>query len=166
MIAIGKDRAGIERRLATGRGVAPGFDQQHRARRLRRLRRADRLYAITGKCGQNRRNLPHDVEMAAAIGHSCNDCCRHGRVRLEIAEKDAVMRAIWQRLRLPLLTVKPPWYGDLLGDWTDAWESCARNAVAGEWAKNGENMFARRRRGLTPETPVRGGAPAQESGTV
>ena len=70
-------------------------------------------------------------------------------------------RAIWQRLGLPPLTVKPPWYGYSLGDWTDAWEAFARNAVAGEWAKNGENTFARRRGGLTPETPVRSVAPAK-----
>ncbi len=70
------------------------------------------------------------------------------------------MSGIWQRRGLPRLTVNP-WYGYALGDWTDAWEAFARNAVAGEWTKNGEHTFARRRGGLTPETPVRSVAPVK-----
>ena len=64
-------------------------------------------------------------------------------------------RAIWKELDLPALTVRPPWHGYSLGDWNEAWEAFARNAVAGAWDKNGENTFARRRGGITPETPVR-----------
>jgi len=64
-------------------------------------------------------------------------------------------RAIWEELRLPALTVRPPWHGYSLGDWSEAWEAFARNAVAGEWARNGENTFARRRGGVAPETSVR-----------
>jgi UbiD family decarboxylase len=64
-------------------------------------------------------------------------------------------RAIWQELGLPAITVRLPWHGYSLGDWNAAWDLFARNAVAGEWEKNGENTFARRRGGLTPETPVR-----------
>ena len=56
---------------------------------------------------------------------------------------------------LPALTMRPPWHGYSLGDWNEAWELFARNAVAGEWEKNGANTLARRRSGLTPETPVR-----------
>jgi hypothetical protein len=35
------------------------------------------------------------------------------------------------------------------------WEQFARNAVAGEWQKNGANTVKRRRGGLTPETLAR-----------
>ena len=62
---------------------------------------------------------------------------------------------IWKELGLPTLTVRPPWHGYSLGDWSDTWEQFARNAVAGEWEKNGINTAARKRGGLTPETPVR-----------
>jgi 4-hydroxy-3-polyprenylbenzoate decarboxylase len=64
-------------------------------------------------------------------------------------------QALWKELGLPTLTLRPPWHGYSLGDWTENWEQFARNAVAGAWAKNGENTWARRRGGLTPETPVR-----------
>jgi hypothetical protein len=64
-------------------------------------------------------------------------------------------RQIWEELGLPRLTPQPPWHGYDLGDWNAGWQEFADNAVKGEWAKNGENTFARRRGGLTPETPVR-----------
>ena len=64
-------------------------------------------------------------------------------------------QAIWKELGLPALTVRAPWHGYSLGDWSEAWDVFARNAVAGEWEKNGENTAARRHAGLTPETPVR-----------
>ena len=64
-------------------------------------------------------------------------------------------QVIWKELGLPPLTVCPPWHGYSLGDWSNAWDAFARNAVAGAWDKNGENTFARRRTGITPETPVR-----------
>ena len=64
-------------------------------------------------------------------------------------------RAIWEELNLPALTVRSPWHGYSLGDWSEAWEAFARHAVAGAWDQNGENTFARRRGGITPETPVR-----------
>jgi 4-hydroxy-3-polyprenylbenzoate decarboxylase len=64
-------------------------------------------------------------------------------------------RLIWKELNLPALTMRPPWHGYSLGDWSEAWEAFARNAVSGEWEKNGENTWPRRRGGLTPETPVR-----------
>jgi 4-hydroxy-3-polyprenylbenzoate decarboxylase len=64
-------------------------------------------------------------------------------------------RAIWEELGLPALNVRPPWHGYSLGDWTDAWERFANNAVAGRWDVNGRETFARRRGGMKPETPVR-----------
>jgi 4-hydroxy-3-polyprenylbenzoate decarboxylase len=64
-------------------------------------------------------------------------------------------QAIWKELGLPALTIRQPWHGYSLGDWNETWDLFARNAVAGEWEKNGANTVARRRGGLTPETPVR-----------
>jgi len=64
-------------------------------------------------------------------------------------------RAIWEELKLPALTPQPPWHGYSLGDWADDWENFARCAVRGDWEANGRDTFARRRAGVTPETPVR-----------
>jgi 4-hydroxy-3-polyprenylbenzoate decarboxylase len=64
-------------------------------------------------------------------------------------------RAIWQELGLPAITPQPPWHGYSLGDWADDWETFARRAVKGDWEENGKETFARRRAGVTPETPVR-----------
>jgi 4-hydroxy-3-polyprenylbenzoate decarboxylase len=64
-------------------------------------------------------------------------------------------KRIWEELGLPRLTPQPPWHGYDLGDWDAVWQGFADNAVNGDWARNGENTFARRRSGLTPETPVR-----------
>jgi UbiD family decarboxylase len=64
-------------------------------------------------------------------------------------------RTLWKELGLPVLTLRPPWHGYSLGDWNENWDLFARNAVAGEWEKNGLNTVGRRRAGLTPETPVR-----------
>ncbi|MBM3527339.1 MAG: UbiD family decarboxylase [Alphaproteobacteria bacterium] len=63
-------------------------------------------------------------------------------------------RAIWERLGLPALSPQPPWHGYPLGEWADEWDTYARRAVAGEWEQSGKETFARRRGGLTPETPV------------
>jgi 4-hydroxy-3-polyprenylbenzoate decarboxylase len=64
-------------------------------------------------------------------------------------------RAIWEELGLPRLTPRAPWHGYSLGDWDAAWDVFARRAVDGTWAESGEDTFARRRGGLTPETPTR-----------
>jgi UbiD family decarboxylase len=64
-------------------------------------------------------------------------------------------RTIWQQLGLPALTPQPPWHGYSLGDWSQAWDVYAARAVAGQWETSGAETFARRRGGLTPETPVR-----------
>jgi len=82
---------------------------------------------------------------------------KHTMPPLALPAREHMERAqvIWKELGLPLLSVRPPWHGYLLGDWSDAWDAFARNAVAGEWEKNGSNTVNRRRGGLTPETPVR-----------
>ena len=85
----------------------------------------------------------------ATLKHSMPPLALPAREYMERAQ------AIWKELGLPPLSVRPPWHGYSLGDWRDAWELFARNAVAGEWAKNGDNTVKRRRGGLTPETPVR-----------
>ncbi len=64
-------------------------------------------------------------------------------------------RDIWQELGLPALSPQPPWHGYSLGDWSDKWDVYAQRAVAGQWEASGAETFARRRGGLTPETPVR-----------
>jgi 4-hydroxy-3-polyprenylbenzoate decarboxylase len=64
-------------------------------------------------------------------------------------------RAIWEELGLPRLAPQPPWHGYSLGDWDAAWDTYARRATEGAWAQSGIDTYARRRGGLTPETPVR-----------
>jgi 4-hydroxy-3-polyprenylbenzoate decarboxylase len=64
-------------------------------------------------------------------------------------------KKIWEELGLPTLAPQPPWHGYSLGDWTPNWEKWARQAVSGEWDKTGEETFAGRKGGVTPETPVR-----------
>jgi UbiD family decarboxylase len=64
-------------------------------------------------------------------------------------------KAIWDELGLPPLKPQPPWHGYSLGDWDTAWDVYAERAVKGTWAESGADTFARRRGGLTPETPVR-----------
>jgi UbiD family decarboxylase len=65
-------------------------------------------------------------------------------------------RAIWQELGLPPITPRQPWHGYSLGDWDPVWDTYAERAVAGRWEETGKETFARRRGGLTPETPVKG----------
>jgi 4-hydroxy-3-polyprenylbenzoate decarboxylase len=64
-------------------------------------------------------------------------------------------RRIWEELGLPRLAPRPPWHGYSLGDWDAAWDVFAQRAVDGAWAQSGQDTFARRRGGLTPETPTR-----------
>jgi 4-hydroxy-3-polyprenylbenzoate decarboxylase len=56
---------------------------------------------------------------------------------------------------MPTISPQPPWHGYTLGDWADDWETFAQRAVKGDWEMSGKETFARRRGGLTPETPVR-----------
>ncbi|HET6145643.1 MAG TPA: UbiD family decarboxylase [Candidatus Acidoferrales bacterium] len=76
---------------------------------------------------------------------------------LALPAREPMERAqeIWKELGLPPISVRAPWHGYSLGDWSDAWDHFARNAVAGAWEENGANTATRRRGGLTPETPVR-----------
>jgi 3-polyprenyl-4-hydroxybenzoate decarboxylase len=64
-------------------------------------------------------------------------------------------RTMWEELGLPALKPQPPWHGYSLGEWDAAWDRYAERAVEGHWVENGAETFARRRGGLTPETPVR-----------
>ena len=64
-------------------------------------------------------------------------------------------RQIWEELGLPALTPQSPWHGYSLGDWDAVWDTYASRAVKGEWELSGKETFARRRGGLTPETPVK-----------
>jgi UbiD family decarboxylase len=82
---------------------------------------------------------------------------KHAMPPLALPARQFMERAveIWRELGLGPLALRPPWHGYQLGDWNESWTEFARNAVAGDWTKNGENTFARRRGGITPETPVR-----------
>jgi UbiD family decarboxylase len=64
-------------------------------------------------------------------------------------------RTIWEELGLPKLTPRAPWHGYSLGEWDALWDSYAERAVTGRWEQTGRETFARRRGGLTPETPVK-----------
>jgi 4-hydroxy-3-polyprenylbenzoate decarboxylase len=64
-------------------------------------------------------------------------------------------RALWERLGLHPLTVTSPWHGYQLGDWTEAWETFARRAAAGDWELSGLETLARQRGGVMPETSIR-----------
>jgi UbiD family decarboxylase len=82
---------------------------------------------------------------------------KHSAPPLALPAREFMERArgIWQELGLPTLSPRPPWHGYSLGDWADDWETFARRAVKGEWEQSGLETFARRRSGVTPETPVR-----------
>jgi 4-hydroxy-3-polyprenylbenzoate decarboxylase len=64
-------------------------------------------------------------------------------------------RAIWEELKLPPITARQPWHGYSLGDWDAVWDTFAERAVSGQWEQTGRESLARRRAGLTPETPVK-----------
>jgi UbiD family decarboxylase len=82
---------------------------------------------------------------------------RHSAPPLALPARDFMERAkaIWQELGLPALSPQAPWHGYSLGDWSRDWDVYAARAVGGQWEKSGAETFARRRGGLTPETPVR-----------
>src|SRR5579863_7239404 len=64
-------------------------------------------------------------------------------------------RKIWEELGLPQLTPQSPWHGYSLGEWDAVWDTYADRAANGKWEDSGKETFARRRGGLTPETPVK-----------
>ena len=82
---------------------------------------------------------------------------KHSAPPLALPAREFMERslAIWRELGLPAITPHAPWHGYSLGDWADDWEASARRAVTGDWEANGRETFARRRGGVTPETPVR-----------
>ena len=85
----------------------------------------------------------------ATLKHPASPLALPAKPFMENAKK------IWEELNLPRIVPQSPWHGYSLGDWSDEWQRFADNAVKGAWAENGTNTFARRRGGLTPETPVR-----------
>jgi 4-hydroxy-3-polyprenylbenzoate decarboxylase len=85
----------------------------------------------------------------ATLKHAMSPLALPAREYMENAQ------AIWKELGLPPLTIRQPWHGYSLGDWNENWDQFARNAISGQWEKNGANTETRRRSGLTPETPVR-----------
>jgi UbiD family decarboxylase len=66
-------------------------------------------------------------------------------------------RALWEELKLPPLSVRAPWHGYTLGEWTEEWENFAQRAIAGDWQDNGKETLKRQQTGLLPETPIRPG---------
>jgi UbiD family decarboxylase len=64
-------------------------------------------------------------------------------------------QALWAKLNLPPIALKPPWHGYPLGDWIERWDTYAERAVRGAWEETGQETLARQRTGLKPETPVR-----------
>jgi 4-hydroxy-3-polyprenylbenzoate decarboxylase len=106
------------------------------------------------------RNLDSTMLIDATLKHPMPPLALPKREFMESALE------IWKELRLPEVRLQQPWHGYSLGDWSEALDSIAANAVAGEWEKNGLDTFPRRRGGLTPETPVRsvegGGAPKRD----
>jgi UbiD family decarboxylase len=119
------------------------------------------------------RSNPHEdvhIEPYRSIGHApksgtqnldstmlIDATLKHPMPPLALPKREFMERAleIWKQLHLPALRVQNPWHGYSLGDWNEVWDEFASNAVSGEWEKNGLNTLPRRRRGLTPETPVR-----------
>jgi 4-hydroxy-3-polyprenylbenzoate decarboxylase len=73
-------------------------------------------------------------------------------------------RALWEELDLPLLSVRAPWHGYTLGEWTDEWEHFARRAASGDWQESGKTTAARARRdpAMLPETPIHEGQAPDE----
>jgi 4-hydroxy-3-polyprenylbenzoate decarboxylase len=76
---------------------------------------------------------------------------------LALPKREFMERAkkMWDELGLPALTPQPPWFGYSLGDWDKVWDVYAERAVTGKWEESGKETLAKRRGGLTPETPVR-----------
>ena len=81
---------------------------------------------------------------------------KHNMPPLALPRKEYMdeARGIWEELGLPSLTLREPWHGYTLGDWTETWEKFARRAVAGDWELNGLETAQRVREGVEPETPV------------
>ena len=85
----------------------------------------------------------------ATLKHVTSPLALPARAYMERAKE------IWEELDLPRLSPESPWHGYSLGDWDARWDDWAEAAVSGRWAETGADTYARRRGGLTPETPVR-----------
>ncbi|MES2564963.1 MAG: UbiD family decarboxylase [Pseudomonadota bacterium] len=81
---------------------------------------------------------------------------KHAMAPLALPKREYMehARGIWEELKLPALSVKSPWHGYTLGDWTQTWETFAQRATRGEWEQSGMETLARTRSGVSPETPV------------
>jgi UbiD family decarboxylase len=81
---------------------------------------------------------------------------KYPMVPLALPARDYMENAkkIWEELKLPALTVKQPWHGYTLGDWTETWERFAQRTIAGDWEQNGLETIKRQRDDLNPETPT------------
>jgi UbiD family decarboxylase len=106
------------------------------------------------------RSSGHGPKSGADMGDSTlliDATLKHAMPPLALPAREFMERArvIWEELGLPRLAPQPPWHGYALGDWADVWDVYARRAVAGEWEISGTETLARRRGGLTPETPAR-----------
>jgi 3-polyprenyl-4-hydroxybenzoate decarboxylase len=106
------------------------------------------------------RSLGHGPKTDAAATDSTmliDATLKHPMPPLALPAREFMERArvIWEELGLPRLAPQPPWHGYDLGDWAAVWDGYARRAVEGAWETTGAETFARRRGGLTPETPVR-----------
>jgi 4-hydroxy-3-polyprenylbenzoate decarboxylase len=103
--------------------------------------------------GHGPKSGPRDTDSSLLIDATM----KHPMPPLALPAREFMERAVelWRELALGPLALRPPWYGYQLGDWSESWTEYARNAATGDWVKNGEKTFARRRGGITPETPVR-----------
>lgn len=64
-------------------------------------------------------------------------------------------RQLWERLGLPPLTPRAPWFGYSLGEWDDELEHEAELAVRGEYWQTGEVHARQRRKDVEMNTEVR-----------
>ncbi len=64
-------------------------------------------------------------------------------------------RTIWEELGLPPIVAAAALARLHARRLVGPWETYARRAVAGDWEQSGRETLARKRGGLTPETPVR-----------
>jgi len=103
--------------------------------------------------GHGPKSGPHGEESTMLIDATLKEAM----APLALPKREFMERArtIWQELGLPALTIREPWHGYSLGDWDALWDTYASRAVSGKWEDSGRETFARRRGGLTPETPVR-----------
>jgi 4-hydroxy-3-polyprenylbenzoate decarboxylase len=49
-------------------------------------------------------------------------------------------KEVWERIGLPPLTPRVPWFGYPLGDWSDEYEEDARRAVEGRYYETGKRL--------------------------